>query len=265
MSPIRPIALIAALIALCPSFARAGVLALDSFAYPDGSLSDLNGGSGDWFTRWIGSGFVVSGGEVDGINSLPTNINTVRRHFTNPALTEELFVSFDLRIGNFSPALDDYAGLSMIIGVNNPVLAVGKGAGSNELVVGTGGTVSSGITLQPNTTYHIVAGYDLDQQSQMMWVNPDAADFYNPATGFSSADATNGPVPGLGDVDVIYWDTSRPGYILDNVVLSDTSDGVGIAVVPEPSATALLAFGLTGVFLGRYRRPAVSGDPKEIA
>ena len=45
--------------------------------------------------------------------------------------------------------------------------------------------------------------------------------------------------PGLADATVLYWDTTRPGYILDNVVLSDTPDGVGIASVPEPGSVVI--------------------------
>ena len=79
-----------AVLIVFPLLCQASVIATDGFSYPDGTLSDLDGGTGAWETRWIGSGFNVVSGEVDGVNSLPVNVNTVRRHFINPLVDPQV-------------------------------------------------------------------------------------------------------------------------------------------------------------------------------
>ena len=71
----------------------------------------------------------------------------------------------------------------------------------------------------------------------------------------NSADAIKNQ-PGTGHANVVYLDTSRPGYIFDNLVLSDTAEGVGLnqQAVPEPGSYliwSILAAALSGLVLAR--------------
>ena len=191
---------------------------------------------------------------------MPSNFNEVSRFIDRgfgsspPPATPLLFVAFDLS----TPAsieLDDFAGVRLTFGVNGNILTLGKLAGSNEFLVGAGGFVSTGITVQPNTTYHLVSGYEVGTDLLSIWINPDAADFYTPGGGTNSADAIK-IQPGTGHANVVYLDTSRPGYIFDNLVLSDTAEGVGLnqQVVPEPGSFliwSILAVVLSGLVLAR--------------
>ena len=98
------------------SVSRASIVAADDFSYPDAPFTGQNGGTGIWLTPWVGFGYVVNGGKLDGTQSMPSNFNEVSRFIDRgfasspPPATPLLFVAFDLS----TPAsieLDDFAGV----------------------------------------------------------------------------------------------------------------------------------------------------------
>ena len=213
-----------------------GVIASDDFSYPDGPASDTQGGTGAWDVRWIGFGFRVEDGAVNGASTMPVNFNRLNRSFVNAEASPELYFAVDLT----TPAaigLDDFAvGTLFTIEFSNPPsVVIGKVPGSNELVLGNN-HASSGITLQPLTAYRLIGGYDIDQRRWLLWVNPDADDSYTPDTGEGTADATlavNGAIPAAYQIRL---ESSKPGYIFDNLVISHAPGGVGLSrrTVPPP-------------------------------
>lgn len=269
--PLRPtfftsMGLAVAILAAMPAAtAEASIIAADDFSYADGPLNDQDGGTGAWAFRWIGFGFNVAAGEVDGTVTIPANLNEVRRGYTNPQATSQLFVSLDLRTPSVF-TVDDFAGVRLTFGVNGNILTFGKIGGSNEFQVGASGFNPSGITIQPDTTYHLIGAYDVGPNLLTLWVNPDAADFYNPVTSVNSADAsfTN---PGIGHPNTLYLDTSRPGFTIDNLVLSDTAEGVGLASVPEPGGFliwSIATVALSGLSVTRRREHLTSNGPSPV-
>jgi hypothetical protein len=232
---------------------HASIVAADDFSYPDAPFTGQNGGTGIWLTPWVGFGYVVNGGKLDGTQSLPTNFNEVSRFIDRgfgsspPPATPLLFVAFDLSTPA-SIGLDDFAGVRLTFGVNGNILTFGKLAGSNEFLVGAGGFVSTGITVQPNTTYHLLGGYEVGTDLLSLWIDPGAADFYTPGGGTNSADAIK-IQPGTGHANVVYLDTSRPGYIFDNLVLSDTAEGVGLNQQAVPELGSFLIWSILAVVL----------------
>jgi hypothetical protein len=213
------------------------VIASDDFAYPDGPASGQAAGVGMWEGSWTGFGFRVTDGKLDGVSAIPANFNRLRRVFTNQESSPELFVSFDLTTPD-TIGIGDFAVASLItIEFTYPAsLVFGKWPGSNEFALGAN-QATTGVAIQPETTYHLVGAYDIDQGSWSLWVDPDGNDSYNPATGQGSADATLAGVLGIQPAYTLSLDTSKPGYVFDNLVISYGPGGAGLtpSSPPDPS------------------------------
>ena len=208
---------------------RASVLAADSFSYPDGTLWGSNGGTGAWLNPWGGNGMAVSAGRAVGDNfGNPPKYGS--RLFTNPIATTEFFVAFDLSAPAF--ASGDYFAAALSSGVNNGILSVGKGVGTNDFRVGNSGSVPTGIVIQPGVTYRVVAAsvfaHGAVPATQLVWINPTATDYYDPATGASSADAVGHEAVFFGPSTITLY-TGIPGIAFDNLVLGDAPADVGLA------------------------------------
>ncbi len=215
--------LIALWTAIAP--ARAALVAEDDFAYADGPLPGQNGGTG-WTTAWNGFSMNVVAGWAMPVVGNPQE-QAANRIFDNPGSTPEMFVAFDLRTPA-SWASNDYAALGLQEGVNLQNIALGKWPGGDELLVANGGSATTGIAIQPNTIYHLIGSYDLDNHVISLWVNPDASDYYDPTTAATSADAFVGDL-GYGHMSRLVFVTNKlGGFAFDNIVLGDTPEDVGL-------------------------------------
>ncbi len=206
--------------------ARGAVIAEDDFSYPDGDLWGSNGGSG-WSSPWGSTAINVTGAEAIGANTV-TNPKYGSRNFDNPETTGELFVACDVR----TPAafeVDDYIVVAAQSGVNVQNLVFGKVPGSNEFQVGNGGLTSTGILMEPNTTYRLIGSYDAPENVLSLWVNPDASDYYDPVTAMSSADAWRIELVAFHMSRVVFATNTAVGFAIDNIVVSNTPEGVGLA------------------------------------
>jgi len=207
---------------LTASAARATVVAEDNFGYPNGTLDGKNGGSGLWTSPWSNLGLdAVSGQAVT--NTFANPPKYISRAYTNPAATTEFFVSFDITTPS-AFVTSDYFAIGLTIGANNPILTAGKGSNSDNWVVGVLGQ-DSGIPISPGQTYRIVAGvayrHDPVPVAQLLWINPDASDFYDPVTGNSSADFVAHDVEFFHSATITVY-SNLAGVKFDNLVLSDT-------------------------------------------
>lgn len=210
-----------------------GVVASDYLSYPDGPLGTQNGGVG-WTNPWYtasnpNGGYEMVSGQV--VTTFVPFSSYLGRFFSNPATTPELFLSVDVR----TPAdlqLDDSIGLFLFEGANFTSLTMGKPQGMPDWEVGGSNPVPSGINVLPNTTYHLVGVYDIDNARVALWVNPDASDFYNPTTGANSADAMVGASP--GHINGFYTASYRPfvgqlaGVVFDNFVIANAPADVDL-------------------------------------
>lgn len=222
-----------------PPRARAAVVATDSFAYPDGPLFGRNGGSG-WTTGW--AGFLTNVVSEEAVGNSETQF-TGTRNFDNPGTTPELFVAFTVRVPA-TLASDDFIGVHLNAGANSSNLTVGKVPGTSVFIVGNGGWVESSIPVQPGVTYRVIGVYDLDQSRTSLWVDPDASDYYEPTTGSSSADAS-GIFSLHAHMHWIAFQGSVGGMGFDDIVISNTPEGVGLAASP-PSSVEDIATGSAG-------------------
>lgn len=239
---------------LCPMM-RAAIVASDTFTYPDGGLPGNNGGSG-WFSAWGGTGMdVISGRAVTNVFNNPPKYGS--RIFNNPASTNTLFVRFDLFVPN-TLTVADYLGCQLSIGANNNILLFGKDAGSSVYQVGNTGLVSSSIPVVPGSQVVLVGAYYNGQlpgtDLQLLWVNPDGSDFFDPSTGMSSADAIAHELVAFDAATVTLFG-GIPGIGFDNLVISNMSDGVGITAVPEPGTVFALAAGVVVLLRSRSVPP----------
>jgi hypothetical protein len=147
------------------------------------------------------------------------------RSFPYVAATPEMFVRIVVRMPAFLDA-NEFIGIFLLAGANGSALAMGKTLGNDHFAVGNSGFVYSDIPVLTNTTYHLVGVTDFDQSRVALWVNPDASDFYDPATGANSADVTT--VISTGTMDRIsIWGTES-GTAFDDLVLGDTPESVGL-------------------------------------
>ena len=224
---------------------RAGVIATDSFAYPNGNLWGSAGGTGAWSSIWTGNGMAVSAERAVGDNvGNPPKYGS--RPFNNPVATTEFFVAFDLTAPVFAPG--DYFGVLLSSGVNNGILTVAKDVGSNDFRVGNSSFSATGIVIQPGVTYRVVAAsvfaHGPVPASQLVWINPTAADYYDPATGASSADAVRHEGVFFGPATVTMY-TGIPGVAFDNLVMGDAPADVGLASAAPSCAGDINGDGFT--------------------
>jgi hypothetical protein len=220
----------AAVTALVASPAAAVVVASDGFDYPDGSLFGRDGGFG-WVTGW--AGFLTDVVAHTAVGQSHVQF-TGTRVFTNPQSTLELFVAFTVHVP-VDLALDDFIGVHLNAGVNGSNLTVGKIPGSPYFVVGNGGLVESSIVVAPGSTYRVIGVYDLDQSRTSMWIDPDGSDYYDPATGSSSADAT-GIFSLFGHMDWLAFQGSVAGMGFDDIVIANAPQDIGLSSRSPASA-----------------------------
>ncbi len=244
----RPwLVIIASLILAAPE-AGATLLAAESFSYPDGPLGGQSGGTG-WAVPWstLSSNSVVAGGEAALFG--PGTPVVAHRAFPDPA-APVLFLGFDLRTD--SVTLGD--GYSVALGNDQSALAdyliLGKQPGVSEFVIlhqDQGGTVvvaSSGIPVPSSATRYLVGAFDTAEQRVSLWIDPDASDFYDPATGANSADAS-GEVPVRLDLNwlllAVGGNDPPMSMRVDNLQIGDAPADVGLqATTPVPTWPAPL-------------------------
>jgi len=113
----------------------------------------------------------------------------------------------------------------------------------------TVGNTLGSIQLAQGQTYRLVAVLDYDNDLLGLFVDPDAADYWNVATGLNSADVTRAytatnwsSAVRLGSGQEVTW---------DNLVVATEPADVG---VPEPATMGLLVIGAAGMISRRRRR-----------
>lgn len=225
---------------LAPASTPAATLAGDTFTYPNGALAGNSGGTG-WQYAWLGFNTDVAANQA--VPGARTDIQSQAvRGFVNPRSTNQIFVAFDLQT---PPALqpNDWFVVYFTVGANSTSLVLGISGPDNRFGVGVGGTSYTTITAQPNTQYHVVGCYDLNFNRNCVWVNPDPTDFYDTATGNSSAGATLVNIL-AGHSETVYAETIVHGSTFDNLVIADTPADVGLrsgalSAAPEDGETAL--------------------------
>lgn len=217
-------------LALAPCRTPAATLASETFTYPGGALAGNSGGTG-WQYPWLGFNTDVSSNQaVPGVR-VDIQSQAVRGYF-NPQSTNQVFVAFDLTT---PPALQpgDWFVVYFTVGVNSTSLVLGISGPDNRFSVGVGGTSYTTITAQPGTQYHLVGCYDLDFNRNCIWVDPDPSDFYDLATGNSSADATLTSILG-GHSETVYAETIFHGSAFDNLTVANAPSDVGLqSAVPS--------------------------------
>lgn len=221
-------------LSLTPRGTLAATLASDTFDYPNGALAGNSGGTG-WQYAWLGFNTDVSSNQA--VPGVRVDIQSQAvRGFSNPQSNNQVFVAFDLTA---PPALqpNDWFLVYFTVGVNSASLVLGISGPDNRFGVGVGGTSYTTITAQPGTQYHVVGAYDLNYNRDCIWVNPDVSDWYDPATGNSSADATLTSIL-AGHSETVYAETIFHGSVFDNLTIANAPADVGLqSVVP----TAVLA------------------------
>ena len=205
------------------SLACAAAIATESFAYPDGPLSGQGGPVDAWTTAWVNNGLDAAGGEaVTNVFANPPKY--VWRVFNDPGATNTLFVRFELTTPPAFATADSF-GLDLSVGVNNPIVFAGKGPNHNNWIVS--GVFDSGIPMDAGRTYIVVAGVVYPEgpvpAMRLLWIDPDASDFYDDATGASSADVVSllGQPPRGGTLTLL---GSLAGVRFDDIILCDTID-----------------------------------------
>jgi len=231
-------ALVAAAALIAAPSIYAAVIAADDFSYPDGHLGTQNGGTG-WQIPWYTASNPNGGWEVvagRAVSAFVPFSSYCDRWYINPAATPQLFISLDISVDQFQ--IDDVIGLDLYSGVNFTALAFGKAQGHTDFTLNFSPPIPTGINIVPGVTYHVIGMYDIANARIALWVNPDAADFYNPATGQNSADAATGYNPAhVTGLDLF---TYRPGVgqlagvHFDNLIIADTPESVGL----QSAATA---------------------------
>lgn len=231
----RCLAAMSVLLLAAPSL-RAGIVASDNFAYPDGHLGDQNGGTG-WIIPWYTAsnpegGWEVAAGQV--VSGFVPYSSYCGRWYNNPAATPELFISFDFSADDVQ--LNDTIAIYLYVGVNFTSLVMGKPPGGTDFRVGGSGLVPTGIAIVPHAAYHLIGVYDVDNARTAIWVNPDNTDFYNPTTGQNSADAVSPGSPGhVGSLLLVTYREGvgqLAGVRFDNLVIANTPDAVGLNGAP---------------------------------
>jgi len=239
------------------------VIAEDDFTYPDGALSGQNGGTGAWFNQWVNNGLDVVSGQVV-TNAFANPPKYVWRVYTDAAATNEVFVKFTMTLpSSFTTA--DYFGLDLTSGVNTTVLSVGKLGDHNNFRMT--GVFDTGIPITPGQTYNIVVAITYPHgavpQMQLLWIDPDASDYYDPVTGNSSADAVGfqGALPRAATV-TLYG--SLAGVKFDNLVLCDNIQGAIPPACPGDvngdGFTNVADFNILASHFGQAVPPNTNGD-----
>jgi len=251
--------------------AQASLLVYDGFNYTAGtkvldtsSAGVLNGGSGGGGTSWTSGwfdgspeaapnqntlGYVVTNGGMsystlttggNALNRGDDNIG-VRRNFTAQS-DGTYYTSFLFSVGA-DPA-NTYAGLAV---ANRAYFGLAKFGTHSELVVGNGfasGTpVSTGVTVQANTTYLLVGKIDFSATGNdtiSLWVNPTSSDQANAgAAGASYVNSSN--FTALDHVQA-YQSTAAYNMTIDEFRLGTTwADVTPGLPTPEPASLGLLA------------------------
>jgi len=237
--------------AFAPPSADATTLASETFAYGDGSLYGQSGGSG-WLGIWTGFGTNVSGGEAVGAS--PNSVGwSGSRFFDNPGTSPVLFVSLDFRTPA-SVSLADSFGVVLGAGVNSSNVVIGKGPGDSVFSAGNVGFFfPSSVTVLPSTTYHLIGAYDLVNQRVSLWIDPDGGDYYDVASGTSSADVSALSSVAFHMNYVVMGGTLELAAV-DNLVIGNAPADVGLLAAPEPAASAVLFATLVSFVAGARER-----------
>ncbi|MES2476226.1 MAG: PQQ-dependent sugar dehydrogenase [Verrucomicrobiota bacterium] len=226
---------------------HAEVIGSESFTYSNAAVDLKNGGTGfdlnqnnthsgvpsDW-NKVTGSPLIVD-------NALVTNNQSAKREFngntetTGARSSGRVFFKFSMTRAAGNGA---WGGVSSY-GFNTERIFFGvpsPGAGNDLAGIDTQnhaaadlpeGTVKlSSISLADGVTHTLVGVIDFDNNLLGLFVNPDATDFWNPANGANSADAT------LEYLSVNASTSARAGsgatVTWDNLVLATTAADVGL-------------------------------------
>lgn len=248
------------LVVFAPAFATSAVIAQEDFSYANGNVAGANGGTG-WASPWSSSGLeVLNGYAFTNVFNNPPKYGA--RNF--PQYNGELFfVRFDLHLPSLG--LNDYWGAALTVGVNNNILTAGKWPGNTVFSVGNGGLASTSIPASPGD-YLVVAAYHnmpVGQDRLMIWINPDALDFYDPSTGTGSADAVQLEPVFFGPATLTLY-SNVADVRFDNLVLADGPQSAGISTSP-PNATLTSIVVTQGQHLGGNLASLASSDNNRFA
>ncbi len=230
----------------------AEVIGTESFTYPNSAVDLKNGGTGfdlnqnntrtgvpsDW-NKVAGNPQIVG-------NALVTSNSSARREFngstetTGARSTGRVFFKFRMTRANGN---GDWGGVSSYGfaaagGAQERVFFGVPGAGGGTDMAGIdtqntppadlpeGSTKLSSMSLADGVTHTLIGVIDFDNYLLGLFVNPDAADFWNPANGSNSADAT------LQYLSNNSSSAARPGsgasVTWDDLVLATTAADVGL-------------------------------------
>ena len=174
--------------------AGAGVVGFDAFSYPDGAIGGRNGGAG-WsraggLTAWSGGAGLPS---IAGDVLYTGNDNGAVRIYggdeTHSAFqsTGIAFIKVTLLTSGSVPA---YAGI-MSQDYGTERVYFGRLTNNTFGISEPGYTqAASGIGAAPNSRYTFIAVLDFTNQKLSLFINPTNSDYYNVATGTSSAVVT---------------------------------------------------------------------------
>jgi hypothetical protein len=240
-----------AITSLLAGTASAEVIGLDTFSYPDGSIGYLTGGVG--WSRNSASPSVWNGfATVTGGALFTAWGNTALRDYGNPTLTGAIQATGQVYYGA-SVAITGAPQWGGMSSFDNGAERVFFGVPwqTNQFgidIVGVGVTTSS--LADPPGNYYLVSAIDYLNHQVRLRVNPDYADFDDPATAATSADLA---VPYTAS----NWSTSiRLGSGNDGSVGAMTWDNLRVATtfaeaLPEPGSGLLVALGAAALLRRR--------------
>jgi hypothetical protein len=111
----------------------------------------------------------------------------------------------------------------------------------------------SAIDLNPNTTYTVVFGYNVDTTGGQLWINPTNSAASPDATIAGSNSQRGIRRVALNIRNKVETNVDLGAFTLDNLVVATTLAEVGVAAVPEPTTVSLIS-GLFLLGLVAFRR-----------
>ena len=226
---------------------RADVYFSEGFDYADGSLTTV---SSDW-TRHSGTEgqIQVSGGKITLTDSQSEDVN---RLIGTTVTTGTVFAGFDFSVSASNPGGTDFEYFAHFGNGSSSFVARMEvsNADANGFLVGISQTsatdASWGSTLDYDTVYRAIIGYDRDSELSSLWVDASV-----------ESDTSIVTTTTLGiNVEGFYFRESGSSVnetiVVDDLVVGTTfADVVTFSSVPEPSS--LFVLGMVG-FAGLARR-----------
>jgi len=253
---------------LCLGLAQlsAQVILNETFAYPDGRLTNVSGG------LWVNNSGTAPLNVTNG-SAILRQLDTSSREDAyrglsttfNPATdnTSTIYGSFTISYTILPTAGDSdgsyFAHLrSSANGLYGRIGATTAGAAPGSYRLGiANGTWSAAASIEVaqdlalNTSYQVVFRFDLATDQATLWVNP--VDESSPGATATDTFSYSGVIDSFG-LRQGTTGTGRPGELnLDDLIIGQTFADVTTAV-PEPSMYAFIGLGLAGFYMVRRLR-----------